>query len=269
MESFEIDIKKIIRSRKGGERIPGFILDIFARFIHQDFLNVFLRYGYKGVDFAKEGVKYLDVKSEVKGLENLDLLPERKPCTFVSNHPLGGIDGVILIDLLYRNTHRDIRLLVNDFLLNIKGLAPLCVGVNMLGSQSRSLSTTVHRTFDSDSSMLLFPAGICSRKYNGIIQDRPWKKTFYSESERTGRYIVPIHFISRNSWRFYFVDRMCRFFHIKANLAMALLPDELYRGRHSTVKVVIGKPLPPHSFNPSKSDYDCAQEIRKLVYTLE
>jgi len=263
-----IDVFQIARSRKGGEKIPAFVLRAVAGFIHQDFLNEFFVKGYEGEVFAHECIKHLDIKVDVSGLDNLSLIPEETHCTFVSNHPLGGIDGVALLDILLPRYDGKVRMLVNDFLLNIKGLAPLCIGVNKMGGQAKSLLGAVHDAFDSENEMLIFPAGQCSRKYNGKIQDCAWSKTFVKESIRTGRYIVPIHFIAKNSRRFYFVDRICRLFHIKLNIPMFMLPDELYRGQHRTVKVVIGKPIDPKALDNSKSALEWAQVIREEVYSL-
>jgi putative hemolysin len=116
--------------------------------------------------------------------------------------------------------------------------------------------------------MILFPAGSCSRKIDGKIQDRPWSKAFVTKSVQTGRQVVPIHFIGRNSNRFYNVDRICKALGIKANLAMLFLPDELYRNQHSRFKVIIGEPFPEGTFDDSKNAYDWAQWVRERVYEL-
>lgn len=265
---YTIDIEKIARSRKGGEKIPGFVLKLVKKMIHQDFINEFLYRGYVGEEFARECVKYLDIKRDVSGEGNFDLIPEGAHCTFVANHPLGGIDAIILLDMLLPRFNGKVRFLVNDFLMNLKGIAPLAFGVNKMGSQSRGLSEAIRNFCDSDNELMFFPAGLCSRKIDGKIQDPEWKKTFVKESIRTNRWIVPIHFIAKNTWRFYFVDRLCKIFHIKLKLPMFLLPDEMYRGQHRTVKVVIGKPIDPASLDKSKNAYEWAQDIRERVYNL-
>ena len=268
MPDYSIDIVSIVRSRKGGDRLPGFVLKLIARLIHQDFLNGFLSKGFEGAEFCSECVKYLDVREDVRGLDNLDLLPSGAHCTIACNHPLGGIDGIIMLDILLPRFDGRVRLPVNDFLMSLKGLSPLCIPVNKLGGQSRSMAGSIHEAFDSDNEMLFFPAGQCSRKYDGVIQDREWSKTFVTESLRTGRYIVPVHFDAVNSKRFYRVDRLCRALRIKFNLPMLLLPDELYRSQHRTVKVTVGKPLAPEELDRSLSPKAIAQQIRAEVYKL-
>jgi len=265
---YTIDVEKIARARKGGEKIPKWVLKLVKKMIHQDFINEFLCKGYEGEEFARECVKTLGIKTDISGEENFDLIPEGVHCSFVANHPLGGIDAIVLLNMLLPRFNGNVRFLVNDFLMNLKGIAPLAFGVNKLGAQDRGLSAAIHGFYDSDHEMMFFPAGLCSRKINGKVQDREWAKTFVKESIRTNRWIVPIHFIAENSWRFYFVDRLCKIFHIKTNLAMFLLPDEMYRGRGRTVKVVIGEPIAPASLDKSKNYFEWAQDIRQRVYNL-
>lgn len=268
MNEFSIDVGQIARAKMPGKKIPSFVLRLVAKMIHQDFVNEFLERGFVGEDFTRECLKYLDVKTDVEGLENLAAVPDGAKCTFASNHPLGGIDGVILLNVLLPRYEGKVKVLVNDFLLFLKGLAPLCIGVNKTGGQARGLVSAVQEAFDSDDQMLFFPSGQCSRKYDGKIQDREWSKTFVNESARTGRWIVPVHFVARNSRQFYFVDRLCRLFKIKLNIPMFLLPDELYKGQHRTVKVIFGKPIDPASLEGGKNASAKAQEIRARVYDL-
>lgn len=133
-----IDLDDIIRTRVGKKAryIPGFLINGLKRLIHQDFINEYLRQGYVGVDFCEHTLAYLDVKVKVDGLENISDLSRKY--TFVSNHPLGAIDGVTLGMVLGRHYDGKIKYLVNDLLMNLKGLAPLCIPINKLGKQARN-----------------------------------------------------------------------------------------------------------------------------------
>ena len=138
---FLIDIEKILKT-KAGEKykyIPRFVVSYLKRIVHQEELNVFLKDSRNkvGVDFLEACMGFLDAKVEIKGLENL---PEGGRCTFVSNHPLGGQDGVALGYILGKHYNGNVRYLVNDLLMNLHGLAPLCIPINKTGSQSRDLS---------------------------------------------------------------------------------------------------------------------------------
>ena len=107
--------------------------------------------------------------------------------TFVSNHPLGGQDGVALGYILGKHYNGNVRYLVNDLLMNLHGLAPLCIPINKTGSQSRDFPKMVEAGFASDNHIIMFPAGLCSRRQGGEIKDLEWKKTFVTKSIETHR----------------------------------------------------------------------------------
>ena len=264
-----IDLDDIIRTRAGKKAryIPGFLINGLKRLIHQDFINEYLRQGYVGVDFCEHTLAYLDVKVKVDGLENISDLSRKY--TFVSNHPLGAIDGVTLGMVLGRHYDGKIKYLVNDLLMNLKGLAPLCIPINKLGKQARNFPQMVENAFRSDDQVIMFPAGICSRRMkDGSIRDLAWSKTFIVKSVAARRDVVPIHFIGQNSDRFYSIAEWCKRLHRKFNLAMLFLPDEMYRSRHGEYRVVIGKPIPWSTFDKSKSPQQWAQEVKEKVYKL-
>lgn len=263
-----IEIDKIIAARAKGKKIPQPLLNWAKRLIHQDFINAYLVQGYDGVDFCEKCLEYLDVKVEVKGMENIDRSGATK-YTFVSNHPLGGIDGVTLGMVVGKVFNGGIRYLVNDFLMNLKGLAPLCVPVNKVGGQSRELVRLADEAFHSGNQMLMFPSGKCSRYIDGRIQDPAWTKAFIVKSIASGRQIVPVHFHGRNSIRFYLVDLICKALHVRFNLAMALLPDEMFRNRHGVFRITVGEPIPCETFDKSHTPLEWAAWVRKKVYELD
>lgn len=265
---FTIDLDKVFDASKKGKKIPRWVRTIVRKFIHLDEINEYLAEGKRGAEFCKGAVRFLDIQTEIVGLENLDHIPEGKHCTIVSNHPLGGIDGITIIAMLNEKFGDNIRLLANSFLLEMKGLAPVCIPINKMGGQSRSLPAAIKEAYDSENEMLIFPAGACSRRYDGKIQDCAWGKSFISHSVRTGRYIVPIHFIAKNSKRFYIIDSLFRALHIKFNIGMFMLPGEMIRGKHKKIKMIIGKPIAPEHFDDSKSASEWAQELRSTVYTM-
>lgn len=261
---FMIDLDAIIAS-KGG-KLPKFVVNWMKKFLHVDFLNEYFVKGYEGVEFCTGALETLDIKLEIEGLENVP--NDGTLYTFASNHPLGGIDGVALGSIVGTHFDGKVRYLVNDILMNLKGLAPICVPINKIGGQSRNLPALINEAFHSDNQMILFPAGLCSRRIDGKIQDIAWGKAFISKSIETGRSVVPVHFIAQNSKRFYRVANLCKMLKLKFNIAMVFLPDEMYKARHSTFKVVFGKPIPCSTFDKSKSPQQWAQWVREEVYKL-
>ncbi len=117
-----------------------------------------------GVDFLKACLEFLDANIVVKGEENL---PKEGLYTFVSNHPLGGQDGVALGYVLGSFYGGKVKYMVNDLLMNLHGLAPLCIPINKTGKQARDFPRMVEAGFASDNQLIMFPAGLCSRRQNG------------------------------------------------------------------------------------------------------
>ena len=270
---FQIDIDEILRSKAGpkAKRIPRFIVSWLKRRLHQDQVNDFLRIigDKEGVPWLKGCLDFLDTKLEVKGLENLPSDADGRRFTFVSNHPLGGQDGVALGYVL--GTHYDgrIKYLVNDLLMFLPGLAPLCIPINKTGKQSRQFPAMVEAGFSGDDHILMFPAGLCSRRRHGVIRDLPWNKTFITKSVQHQRDVVPIYFSGRNSNKFYTIANICKMLGLKFNLAMLYLVDELFKNQHKTFEVHIGRPIPWQTFDRSRTATQWAAYVQDIVYQLK
>ncbi len=274
-EAFRVDVDTIVRGKAGAKAkyIPGFVIAWLKKILHQDDVNAFLTgraAGKYGVDFLDECVDYLEMDIDVRGLDELPSNAGGRFFTIVSNHPLGGEDGVALGKLICHKYDSKMKYLVNDVLMNLQGLAPLCIPINKTGSQSRNFPKMVETAFQSDNNVLMFPAGLCSRKRDdGSIRDLPWKKTFITKSVQYRRDVIPVHFSGHNSDRFYNIARLCQKLHLKFNLAMLFLVDEMYQnvGKHFTV--TFGEPIPWQTFtDKSKSHAEWAQWVQDRVYEL-
>lgn len=267
-----IDLDRIIREKMGTKAryVPSVAVRWLKHIIHQDEVNRFLweSRDKKGTEWLEECTRYLDMTLDIEGLENLPDKNDGRLYTFVSNHPLGGVDGVALGAIIGRHYDGRFRYLVNDLLMNLPGLAPLCIPINKTGKQSRSFPEMVEAGFSGDNHILMFPAGICSRKIDGQIHDLPWKKTFITKSVETKRDIVPIHFGGRNSDFFYGLANVCKALHIKFNIAMIFLVDEMYKNVHKSFRVAIGKPIPWQTFDKSKTAMEWAKYVQDMVYRL-
>ncbi|MCH5176422.1 MAG: glycerol acyltransferase [Prevotellaceae bacterium] len=274
-QQFKIDVDAIVREKAGAKAkyIPQFVIGWLKRVLHQDEVNRFLTgraAGKFGVDFLDECVDYLEMDLEVKGLDTLPTNADGRYFTIVSNHPLGGEDGVALGKLVCHKWDSQMVYLVNDVLMNLQGLAPLCVPINKTGSQSRNFPKMVEAAFQSEKNVVMFPAGLCSRKQkDGTIRDLPWKKTFVSKSIQYKRDVIPVHFSGQNSERFYNIARWCQRLNLKFNVAMLYLVDEMYKnvGKHFTV--TFGEPIPWETFtDKSRTHAQWAQWVQDRVYEL-
>lgn len=265
-----IDIEAVLRSKMGDKvrYVPSFLKRWLKKIIHQDEVNEFLWKNKEktGVEWLWATVRYLDMNLEVEGTENLPSSDDGKLYTFVSNHPLGGIDGVALGAIIGKHYDGKFRYLVNDLLMNLPGLAPLCIPINKTGHQARNFPAMVNAGFNSGNHILMFPAGLCSRKIKGEIADLEWKKAFISKSVEHQRDVVPIHFSGQNSNKFYRIANICQMLGIKFNIAMLFLVDEMYKNRHKSFKITIGKPISWETFNKQKSPMKWANLVRNRVY---
>lgn len=269
-EKMLIDIDAILASKAGKKAryVPRFLVSYLKKIAHQEELNGFLeneqdRYG---VEFIEDFFRFFDNSFEVEGMENL---PSEGWHTFVSNHPLGAIDGMGLGMILGRHYDEKIKYLVNDLLMNIPQLKSLFIPINKTGRQAKNLPRQVDEAFKSENHILMFPAGICSRRTNGVIRDLEWKKTFITKSVQTQRDVVPIHFDGRNSDFFYNLANINKMLGLKFNIAMLYLADEMFKNRGQKFKVTIGKPIAWETFDKSKTPAEWAQYVQDVVYSLK
>ena len=272
MSVFTVDINKILRDKAGDKAryVPGFVVNWLKKIIHQDEINqFFVQEGDKqGVPWLDDALEFLDMTLHVEGRENLPAPDDEKRYTFVSNHPLGGIDGVAIGQVLGHQYNGHIKYIVNDLLMNIHGLAPFFIGVNKFGKQGHNFAVQVDEMFNSDNNVIIFPADLCSRRNNGVIHDLPWKKTFVSKSVETHRDVVPMFFEGQNSNFFYRLANISKKLGIKFNIAMLFLVDEMFKNRGKTFTLHIGKPIPWQTFDSSKTHREWALYVEDIVYKI-
>lgn len=268
-EVLQIDVEAILAAKAGKKAryVPRFLVSYLKKIIHQDEVNAFLRehHAKRDFEFLEAFMEYFNNSFDVHGLENL---PADGRFTFVSNHPLGAQDGIGLAYILGRKYEGKIKLLVNDLLMNIPNISSFWVPINKTGKQARNFPQMVTAAFESENNILMFPAGICSRKQKGVIRDLEWKKTFITKSVQTQRDIVPIHFEGQNSNFFYRLANINKMLGLKFNIAMLYLSDEMFKNKNKTFKVTIGKPIPWQTFDRSKTPVEWAQYVKNLVYEL-
>jgi len=263
-------IEQLFKSKNPGlaKMIPGFVYAFLKRILHQKDINDFIhRYGdRKGLDFSDAILEYLNVSYKVVGEEYLPA-PEGR-YIFVANHPLGGPDGIILISFLGLHYPR-LKFPVNDLLLNLKNLNNIFLPVNKHGRQAKAAVAAIEDAYASDCQMIMFPAGLVSRKQKGMIKDLEWQKSFISKAVQHQRDIVPVFIDGKNSDFFYNLACFRKKIHLKANLEMLYLPDETFKQRNKTFTLYIGKPVPWQTLHAGKKPLEWAQEVKEMVYQLK
>ena len=191
----------------------------------------------KDAEFIKAGLEFFKISYRVSGSENI---PASGRYIFVSNHPLGGLDGLVFINELSKY-YKDLKFPVNDILMNIRNLSGVFLPINKHGAQDREAVRMIEEAYASESQILYYPAGLCSRKKKGVIRDLQWHKSFISKSVQYKRDIVPAYFSGRNSDFFYNLSNIRNFLGIRANIEMLYLVDELFKQKGKAIDLVFGK----------------------------
>ena len=275
----EFDVESITRDHINLERmiasknekllrcIPKFVMKWFKNLLHLDRINeeIYQQRHLDGPQFAKHVVEdYLKVKIEIVNPENI---PYTSRSLLVANHPIGSIDGMALIDIVGQK-RSDILFPVNDMLCALPNFRDVFVPINKYGRNS-SNHDVLNDAFRSDSCVMFFPAGTESKFIDGKFQDFPWKKTFVKKAIEFQRDVVPVYIEGKNSKRFYRLSAIRRFFGMKFDLEMILLPDEMFRYSGKTIKITFGKPIKWETFTKERSHKEWAAVVRNHVYDLK
>lgn len=278
-ESYKIDVRKAFASKnpRMAHMLPGFVFRLIERIIHQKEMNAIYEHSYphRDLEFVQHGLDALNVKLHVKGEENLPGFAPLKlresdaqgRYIFVANHPLGGLDGMVFAHIIGKK-FPDLKFIVNDLLLFIKPLEGIFQPVNKHGKQSMEYVKAIDHIYASNTQVLTFPAGICSRKIKKQIIDLPWTKSFIIKARQHKRNIIPVFFRGRNSAFFYNLANIRSFMGMKTNIEMFLLPHEMMRQRGRHIYMTIGKPISYTTFDKTKKPQEWAQWVKEEVYEL-
>jgi putative hemolysin len=264
-----IDVSNVLYSKNPGLKkvVPQFVINYLKKIVHQNELNELLekKGHFKDAEFIKAGLEFLGLTYNVSGTENIPLTGRY---IFVSNHPLGGLDGLVFINELSKY-YDDLKFPVNDILMNIENLSGIFLPINKHGAQEKESAKRIEQAYSSNSQILYFPAGLCSRKKNGIIKDLKWHKSFITKAIQHKRDIVPAYFSGKNSSFFYRFSNIRKFLGIKANLEMLYLADEMFKQRNKEICLIFGEPIPWQTFDKTKTVGEWAEWVKTKSYALE
>jgi putative hemolysin len=271
----QFDIRAIIKSKAPKARIPDFLIRYLERIAHIKQMNAFLRKHTteRNYDFIRLVLdEELGCSASIEGTENIPT--DGRPVIFVSNHPLGGLDGMIIAQMIHEarsnSAKRELKVIVNELLMYMEPINELWAPVNKVGRLTREQAAEQQRMWESETDVLTFPAGACSRlqRIDGKwqIQDLEWQKNFVQRAREYKRDIVPIYFEGHNSRFFYALAYIRKLLHIKLNIEMLYLVDEMYgaHGKHFRVHVL--PPIPYSTFDNSRPPIQWAQYVKSIVY---
>ncbi len=265
-----IDVKKAIAGKnpKLLRFLPGFVLRYIIRTVHQEEMNIAVERNKHrmGHDFVDAAIEEFGVRSIVVGGENI---PRSGGVIMAANHPLGGLDGIALMDVVgeYR---KDLKFFVNDLLMAFKNLSSILIPVNKHGKNSSEYTKKFEEIYASSDCLLIFPAGLVSRRQKGgKIEDLVWKKSFITKAIQYKKNIVPVYIDGSNSRFFYNLAYWRKKIGIKANIEMFFLVDEMYKQRGKTITFTFGKTISWETFTKDKTSDYWASMVRQHVYALK
>lgn len=213
-------------------------------------------------------LKGMGIKVELEQ-SDLDNIPKTGPVVLVSNHPFGGIEGVVLLEIL-RRARPDFKVMANYFLSIIPEMREDFIFVNPFGSAAaakqniKPLLECVKWLRDGHV-LGVFPAGEVSSVdlKRRIVRDPPWSETIAAVARKTGATVVPMHFCGRNAAYFQLAGL------VHPRLRTVLLPRMTARQRRRTITAYIGKPILPSEVARTKSDAELTSLMRLRSYALE
>lgn len=220
----------------------------------------------KELDFLNSILDEFQIKFEIPE-EDLKRLPKEGPYITVSNHPLGGIDGILLLKLMLER-EPNFKIIANFLLHRIEPMKPYIMPVNPFDNHKDIKSSLVGlketlRHLNDGKPLGMFPAGEVSTYKDGVlVVDKPWEEGAIKVIRKAQVPVVPIYFHAKNSRLFYFLSSL------NDTLRTAKLPSELLTQKKRIIKVRIGKPISVAEQNEYENLEAYSEFLRKKTYML-
>ncbi|GAB4192304.1 MAG: GNAT family N-acetyltransferase [Wenzhouxiangellaceae bacterium] len=236
-----------------------------GRWMGVDNANSFLaEYGHlTGLSLVDEALRYFHCRYLVDDIER-EHIPSSGRVIIAANHPLGGLDSLMLLKLV-GDIRPDVKILANDMLLSIHQLQELFLPVRILGDgkTTPAAGRRIIKALNADQALIIFPAGEVSRLSPRGIRDRRWHEGFLRFAAHTGAPIVPVHVNASNSPWFYAASMLSR------PLGTMMLPRQMFRRRKLTrIQVRIGAPICAPGKHHGADLQELSKRIRQRVYRL-
>jgi putative hemolysin len=220
----------------------------------------------KDLEFMNALLNEFEIQFEIPE-EDLKRLPKTGPFITISNHPLGGIDGILLLKLLLEHK-TDFKIIANFLLHRIEPLKPYVMPVNPFEGHKDAKSSLVGfksamQHLQDGHPLGIFPAGEVSTYRDGrLVVDKPWEVAAMKLIKKAGVPVVPIYFHAKNSKLFYRLAKM------SDTLRTAKLPSELLTQKERLIKVRIGNPISVKDQEEHETLDDFTEFLRKKTYVL-
>ena len=218
------------------------------------------------LEFLNAILDEFQIKFEIPE-EDLKRLPKEGAYITVSNHPLGGIDGILLLKLMLER-EPNFKIIANFLLHRIEPMKPYIMPVNPFENHKDAKSSVIGiketlRHLSDGKPLGVFPAGEVSTYKDGkLIVDKPWEEGALKLIKKANVPVVPIYFHAQNSKLFYRLSKL------SDTLRTAKLPSELLTQKHRVIKVRIGKPISINELNEHTNIPEFGEFLRKKTYML-
>lgn len=218
------------------------------------------------IEFLNAILDEFQIKFEIPE-EDLKRLPKDGAYITISNHPLGGIDGILLLKLMLER-EPNFKIIANFLLHRIEPMKPYIMPVNPFENHKDAKSSVVglketFRHLADGKPLGMFPAGEVSTYKDGkLVVDKEWEEGAIKVIKKASVPVVPIYFHAKNSKLFYFLSKL------NDTLRTAKLPSELLTQKHRVIKVRIGKPISVAEQGEYNGIKEYGEFLRKKTYML-
>lgn len=218
------------------------------------------------VEFLNAILDEFQIKFEIPE-EDLKRLPKDGAYITISNHPLGGIDGILLLKLMLER-EPNFKIIANFLLHRIDPMKPYIMPVNPFETHKDAKSSVVGiketlRHLSDGKPLGMFPAGEVSTYQDGkLVVDKDWEEGAIKVIRKAQVPVVPIYFHAKNSRLFYFLSKF------NPTLRTAKLPSELFSQKDRVIKVRVGKPISVSEQNEHETIEEYSEFLRKKTYML-
>ncbi len=266
----KIDLREAINAKSENfmSRYPGFMRSLVYHFlervVHAREVNEFvdLHHDKRGIRFIETMFEYLNFSYLISNSDR-EKIPSEGKLVIVANHPLGAMDGVALIKMIYE-IRKDVRIVLNDLLMMFEPLQEFAIPFDVFSTKNQKESVNrIRNALLNEEAVIFFPAAEVSRFGVKGIRDGYWKKGAVQFAQKFDAPILPVFVKGFNSPGFYCFSLLHR------NFSTFLLADEIFRKRNHNITFKIGDPIPPSVLKASGMNLnDVTKLLKKHVYRL-
>ena len=194
-----------------------------------------------GLEFVEQVLQYFDVSYSVRDSER-ENIPSTGRAVIIANHPIGSIDGLALIKLVC-DIRRDVKVVVNNLLMELDPLRPMLLPVNNMGGNTpKENLRNIQSHLQQEKAIIVFPAGEVSRLQPNGVRDPKWQSGFLRFASHAKAPIIPIYIQAKNSAAFYSVSMMYK------PASTLMLVGEMFKQQQKDIPMRVGKQIPFESY---------------------